>query len=321
VQEIRSGSLGSHAARLTIHYDNLAGLARPHLRLWQADANTVDLAPTGGDEFGPLWELPLVPPELTFTFTAGPGAAQTDGHDRRVRPPVGADGGLEPGQVWCRGDRAFVYPVRPADPQPEPAAAFLERLAADPGFPAGLELPSAGGRSGFGANLFADGRVLFGLYHPTAARVFVAGSFNDWQYPGQQRPDPDAFVELALFRGWFGAANTWLAVTDRAGAGDGVPVLGAGRHPPRRRRGRLVVDPYARQLGPTPRAATPWWSTRPPSPGATAAGARPTRPTSSSTRYRCTASPTVIPTSGPTSRAASTASLSASAPATSTRSG
>ena len=91
-------------------------------------------------------------PELTFTFTASPGAAQTDGHDRRVRPLVRADGGLDPGQVWCRGDRAFVYPVRPADPQPEPART-LERLAADPGFPGRLELPSAGGRSGLGANL------------------------------------------------------------------------------------------------------------------------------------------------------------------------
>jgi hypothetical protein len=39
------------AVRLTIHYDNLAGLARPHLR--HAGANPVDLAPTGGDGFGP----------------------------------------------------------------------------------------------------------------------------------------------------------------------------------------------------------------------------------------------------------------------------
>ena len=194
-------------------------LGRPHLRLWHAGANPVDLAPTGADEFGPLWELSLVRPELTFTFTASPGAAQTDGHDRRVRPLVRADGGLDPGQVWCRADRAFVYPVRPADPQPEPAGDFLERLATDPGFPAGLELPSTGGRSGQGANLLADGRVLFGLYHPTAARVLVAGSFNDWQHPGHQRPDPDAFVELDLYRGWFGPAITWLAVADRAGAG------------------------------------------------------------------------------------------------------
>jgi hypothetical protein len=59
-----------------------------------------------------------VRPELTFTFTASPGAAQGDGHARRVRPLVRAYGGLDPGQVWCRGDRAFAYPVRPADPSP-----------------------------------------------------------------------------------------------------------------------------------------------------------------------------------------------------------
>jgi hypothetical protein len=41
------------AVRLTIHYDNLAGLARPHLRLRHVGANPVDLAPTGGDGFGP----------------------------------------------------------------------------------------------------------------------------------------------------------------------------------------------------------------------------------------------------------------------------
>jgi hypothetical protein len=41
------------AVRFTIHYDNLAGLARPHLRLWQVGANPVELGPTGGDEFGP----------------------------------------------------------------------------------------------------------------------------------------------------------------------------------------------------------------------------------------------------------------------------
>jgi hypothetical protein len=127
---------------------------------------------------------------------------------------------------------------------------FIRLTAVDPGFPAGLELPSAGGRSGFGANLLTDGRVLFGLYHPTAARVLVAGSFNDWQHPGHQRPDPDAFVELDLFRGWFGAANTWLAVTDRAGAGDEYRFWVQGGTPPEDAAGgRLVVDPYARRLG------------------------------------------------------------------------
>jgi hypothetical protein len=30
------------AVRLMIHYDNLAGLARPHLRLWHSGASPVD---------------------------------------------------------------------------------------------------------------------------------------------------------------------------------------------------------------------------------------------------------------------------------------
>jgi 1,4-alpha-glucan branching enzyme len=118
----------------------------------------------------------------------------------------------------------------------------------------GQELPSAGGRSGLGANQLADGQVLFGLYHPTAARVFVAGTFNDWQHPGQQRPDPGAFVELDLYRGWFGAANTWLAVTERAGVGAEYRFWVQGGTPPEDAAGGpLVVDPYARCLGPDAR--------------------------------------------------------------------
>jgi 1,4-alpha-glucan branching enzyme len=96
--------------------------------------------------------------------------------------------------------------------------------------------------------------VLFGLYHPTAARVFVAGTFNDWHHLGQQRPDPGAFVELDLYRGWFGAANTWLAVTERAGVGAEYRFWVLGGTPPEDAAGgRLVVDPYARCLGPDAR--------------------------------------------------------------------
>ena len=90
--------------------------------------------------------------------------------------------------------------------------------------------------------MLADGTVLFGLYHPTAAQVHVTGTFNGWQVPGEP---------LTLHDGWFGAANTWLGVVPAAAAGDeyrfvvdgGVPIDGSGRHR------RLLVDPYARCLG------------------------------------------------------------------------
>jgi hypothetical protein len=45
--------------------------------------------------------------------------------------------------------------------------------------------------------------------------------------------------------------NTWLVVTDRAGAGDEYWFWVQGGTPPEDAAGgRLVIDPYARQLGP-----------------------------------------------------------------------
>ena len=235
------------AVQLTIHYDNPAGrpgrtcacgTRAPTPSTWPRPAGTSS-APYGSCR----WCVRSQPSPSRASPGAGP-----DRRPRPPRPPTGPGPTAASTPAMCgAGATAFVYPVRPADPQPEPAGAFLERLAADPGFPAGL-LPSAAGRSGFGANPLADGRALFGLYHPTAARVFVAGSFNDWQHPGHQRPDPDAFVELELFLGWSGAANTWLAVTTGP-----APATSTGRaapHPEDAAGGRLVVDPYARQLGP-----------------------------------------------------------------------
>jgi 1,4-alpha-glucan branching enzyme len=48
-------------------------------------------------------------------------------------------------------------------------------------------VPGTGGLSGLGATPLANGKVLFGYYHPNAARVFVMGTFNDWQRPAYRR--------------------------------------------------------------------------------------------------------------------------------------
>ena len=122
------------AVQLTIHYDNLAGLARPHLRLWHAGANPVDLAPTGGDEFGPLWELPTVRPELTCPSRparALPRPTATAAASAHWSGPTAT-----PAMCGAGATEAFVYPVRPADPD-EPARAFLgcsARVVSRPGW-------------------------------------------------------------------------------------------------------------------------------------------------------------------------------------------
>jgi 1,4-alpha-glucan branching enzyme len=149
--------------------------------------------------------------------------------------------------VWVRGDKAFVYHVEPKAPEGVSAETFLGQLRCNQG----IYVPGTGELSGLGANLLADGRVVFGLYHPNAARVYLIGGFNDWQHPEHPRPEPGKFIELRLYEGYFGVPNIWLVATDRATVRDeykffvqgGVPGGGTGRFQ------QYFTDPYARHLG------------------------------------------------------------------------
>ncbi len=96
----------------------------------------------------------------------------------------------------------------------------------------------------------ADGRILFGLYQPNAARVFVMGSFNDWQRPGADNEDPSKFLECKLYRGYFGIPNTWLLVTGKAHLGDEYKFFAVGGVPRDRNRRfqKHFPDPYSREL-------------------------------------------------------------------------
>jgi pullulanase/glycogen debranching enzyme len=80
----------------------------------------------------------------------------------------------------------------------------------------------------------------------------VIGEFNDWQRPTHEDPDPSKFIELRLYRGYFGVPNTWLGITDSAAVGQeykfavfgGVPSDEKGRFL------QYLTDPYARRFGP-----------------------------------------------------------------------
>ena len=91
---------------------------------------------------------------------------------------------------------------------------------------------------------------VFGLYHPTAAQVYLVGDFNDWQSPGHGQPDPGQFIPLRLYRGLGGLPNTWLTVTDRAHAGDSYRffVVGGVPRDDQGREFRNSIDPYSRRL-------------------------------------------------------------------------
>lgn len=243
------------APLLTVHYDNGASLTDPHLWGWYAgSAVHDDVAPSGEDDFGLMYEVPVRRPAMGFTFKQGPGVAgpwEPGNMDRSFQPLTWREDHVEPAHVWCRAGRAFVYPIRPAAVDPVPADARVRALFGDGLDQATRYLARTGGLCALGANLLPDGRgVLFGLYHPTAARVHVAGTFNGWQRPGRDDPDPDVFVPLSLHRGYFGAPNVWLGVAEAAAAGDEYKFFvegGVGRDAKGRHQ-LFAIDPYARQL-------------------------------------------------------------------------
>jgi len=237
---------------VTIHYDNMPGFADPHVWVWY-DASVAtqdDVAASGTDAFGPFFQVQAKRKDFGFKFKQGPGTSgpwEGDRLDRYYEAlAVTGAGTVEPSEVWTVGGKAFVYPVQPRAPEVESAAQFIEPLPKKPG----IFVPNTGALSGLGATPLADGRILFGLYQPNAARVFVMGSFNDWQRPGADNEDPSKFLECKLYRGYFGTPNTWLLVTDKAHAGDEYKFFAIGGVPRDRNRRfqKYFPDPYSRQL-------------------------------------------------------------------------
>ena len=197
-----------------------------------------------------MFDLQVARAEFRFKFKEGPGTGgpwEPDSLNRFYSwLTIGPDA-ITPAEIWVTGDKAFVYHVEPRTPESESAATFIKRLPFKPG----LFVPNTGGLSALGAHVTTDGRTVFGLYQPNAARVFVMGSFNGWQRPGADDEDPSRFIEAKLYRGYFGLPNIWLAVTDAAKPGDeykfavfgGVPSDTKGRYQ------QYIIDPYARSLG------------------------------------------------------------------------
>lgn len=233
---------------ITFHYNNSRGFQHPYLWVWYAgSAEADDLGPTAPDAFGFIYEVETRRPEFGFKFKEGSGVTgpwEGPNLDRTYRPLKGSSN-IILDEIWCISDKAFVYPIQPKEPEAVSAQHSLQQLAYAPG----VYIPDTGSLSGLGANLLADDRILFGFYHPNAARVYLMGSFNDWQRPGHDQPDESKFIEMNLYRGYFGIPNIWLAVTDKAKVGDEYKFCVQGGVPSDEK-GRLqqyFTDPYARQ--------------------------------------------------------------------------
>jgi hypothetical protein len=242
------------AFSLTIHYDNSPGFANPHLWVWYDSSvgTEDDVAPEGTDAFGPFFRLVAKRKDFPFKFKDGPGTKgpwEGGRLDRYYEAVTVIDAEtLDPADVWTRGSKPFVYPVEPRKPEPQSAAELISSLE----LKGGVFMPDTGSVSGLGATPLKDGRIVFGFYHPNAARMYVIGSFNDSQRLGADNEDPTRFLDCRLYRGYFDVPNTWLLVTDRAQVGDEYKFFAVGGVPRDRYRRviRYFPDPYSRQLGP-----------------------------------------------------------------------
>lgn len=229
-----------------VHYDNLAQFGSPFVAIQADGQDTIqEYSPAGQDSYGFTYEFQTdqIPFSVRFKDGAGNTQAWEDESLRRVynypkkrgKKPTSAE-------VWARGSNAFLYAVETHKPEAESAAEFLQGLQ----FKLHTYIPESGGLAGLGANVLADGRVLFGFFHPTAARVYVTGDFNGWQHPGLPKYKQDQLIELKLYRGYFDVPNIWLAVVEGAQVGEEYKFFVQGGVAQGQ---RLTVDPYARRAG------------------------------------------------------------------------
>ncbi len=195
-----------------IHYDNSNGFIEPVMWVWVSDGATLEreVMPSGKDNFGVYFNLAYNRSSFNFIFKDGLGKDvrwEEDRLNRYFHAHLGKE-------VWTMGDRHHIYNVRPAEPQGNVKDYYnqISHLVPKDNFyfpttdVSGLGIPSM-----LGANTLTDGSILFGFFHPYAARVYLVGNFNDWQCPGHPYPQPDKFIEMELYRGFYYQPNIWLA--------------------------------------------------------------------------------------------------------------
>ncbi len=199
-----------HRAR--IHYDNNNGFLEPVLWIWVSDGATLEkeIAPSGRDDFGVYYDVLYNRSCFNFKFKDGKGEKVTwedNSVDRYYHVQLGQE-------IWTMADRHNIYEVRPAEPRGHVKDVYqsIKHLVPQDNFYfPDTDVSGMGVTSMLGANILNDGSILFGFFHPRAARVYLCGNFNDWQCPGYPFPQKEKFIEMGLYRGFYYQPNIWLA--------------------------------------------------------------------------------------------------------------
>ncbi len=226
--------------QLIVHYDTLQPLTAPTMWIRSGDGQPNCVEPNEHTEHAATFAVEWSDTVCFIKFSDGDNQ-EADSLWRQVTltsPDL---------TIWCRSWHPFVLRHAPAPVDERPAA---ERVA-EMNFAPHQYISESGGRFALGANVLAEGGVQFGFFHPHAARVYVCGTFNDWQHPGREGSDPEQWIELTLHRGYFDVPNVWLGTVPTAKPGDEYQfyvqwAMQVGEHTVP---GLLVTDPYARFFG------------------------------------------------------------------------
>lgn len=227
-----------------------------HTHPYRRQVHRVD--PGGFDQDGPWFKVEADPSSFNFHFK---GLEADPGFERFYGNYLGRE-------VWCLPDRPDVYSVKPVLVKGHanqfyqqiknlvPEALYLPGTDISylrEGIPPQPDKKQSLEKSMLGANVLKDGSIIFGLFHPRAAQVYLAGNFNDWQCPGHSRPEPEKFLPLDLYQGYYDYPNLWLfrlsaeQVRERVEylfyVVGGVPLDG------NRRPERYLHDPMTRSYG------------------------------------------------------------------------
>lgn len=233
--------------RVRIHYDNKNGFLKPVMWVWVSDGATLEreVEPGGLDDFGVYYDLSYNRSSFNFIFKDGKGEDvpwEEEKFNRSFHAHLGEE-------IWSMADRHNIYNVRPASPVGNVIDYYRQISRLVPGdnyYLPNTDVSGLGITSMLGANILTDGSVLFGFFHPYAARVYLVGNFNDWQCPAHPVPRGEKFIPMELYRGFYYQPNIWLARLS-AGIKPGSPMEykfylqgGAVENE------RFVSDPYTR---------------------------------------------------------------------------
>lgn len=235
--------------QVRIHFDNAGNFDDPRLWVWVGDGTTLDKEglPSGRDSFGIYFDVKGNRSGFSFKFKDGAGQ-ETHWEGDHLNRVYHAQLGHE---IWTMAGRHNVYHVPPARVAGSVNDYFKEikELIHEKNFYLpDTDVTDSKVTSMLGANVLKDGSILFGFFHPRAARVFLAGNFNHWQCPGHFHPDEKLFLEMDLYRGFKGEANIWLTRITPPRELDKVEYkffLQGGSTEME----RFIVDPYTRVYG------------------------------------------------------------------------